>query len=81
MATGGENLKCWCINGFTDPEQEEKIKEFLDNVIYIKNDDKWYDKSTGKEYTQSTIQVHMVISLVAKDQMCLQSLLLVKVHN
>lgn len=45
------------LDGFTDPEQEEKIKEFLDNVIYIKNDDKWYDKSTGKEYTQNAIQV------------------------
>ena len=45
------------LDGFTDPEQEEKIKEFLDDVIYIKNDDKWYDKSTGKEYTQNAIQV------------------------
>jgi len=45
------------LDGFTDPEQEEKIKEFLQNVIYIKNDDLWYDKSTGKEYNQKAIQV------------------------
>ena len=45
------------LDGFTDPEQEEKAKQFLENVIYIKNDDRWYDKSTGKEYTQNAIQV------------------------
>ena len=45
------------LDGYTDPEQEEKIKEFLDNVIYIKNDDRFYDKSTGKEYTHNAIQI------------------------
>ena len=45
------------LDGFTDPEQEEKIKKFLDNIIFIKNDVKWYDKSTGKEYDQKAIQV------------------------
>jgi len=45
------------LDGFTDPEQEEKIKEFLQNVIYIKKDNLWYDKSTGQEYDQKAIQV------------------------
>ena len=45
------------LDGFIDPEQEEKIKEFLKNVIYIKRDNLWYDKSTGQEYDQKAIQV------------------------
>ncbi len=45
------------LDGFVDPEVEKKTKELLKNVIYIKNDDKWYDKSTGKEYTQKALQV------------------------
>ena len=45
------------LDGFVDPEQEEKVKEFLKNIIYIKNDDLWYDKTTGKEYTQKAVQV------------------------
>ena len=39
------------------PEQEEKPKEFLNNIIYIKRDNLWYDKSTGQEYDQKAIQV------------------------
>ena len=45
------------LDGFTDPEQEEKAKQFLKDIIYIKNDDLWYDKTTGKEYNQKAIQV------------------------
>ena len=45
------------LEGFIDPEQEEKVKEFLKNIIYIKNDDLWYDKKTGKEYSQKAVQV------------------------
>jgi len=45
------------LDGFIDPEQEEKTKEFLKNIIYIKNDDLWYDKTTGKEYNQKAVQV------------------------
>tara|TARA_R110000772_G_scaffold213194_1_gene323782 strand:- start:1312 stop:3744 length:2433 start_codon:yes stop_codon:yes gene_type:complete len=45
------------LDGLIDPEQEEKIKEFLKNVIYIKHDDIWYDKTTGQEYNQKAIQV------------------------
>ena len=45
------------LDGFVDPEQEEKVKEFLKNIIYIKNDDLWYDKTTGKEYSQKAVQV------------------------
>ena len=45
------------LDGFTSPEQEEKAKEFIKNVIYIKLDDLWYDKSTGSEYKQKSIQV------------------------
>jgi len=45
------------LDGFTDPEQEEKVEEFLKNIIYIKNDDLWYDKTTGKEYSSKALQV------------------------
>ena len=45
------------LDGFIDPEQEEKVKEFLKNIIYIKRDNLWYDKSTGLEYDQKAIQV------------------------
>ena len=45
------------LDGFTDPEQEKKAKQFLKNIIYIKNDDLWYDKSTGQEYNQKALQV------------------------
>ena len=45
------------LDGFIDPEQEEKTKEFLNNIIYIKRDNLWYDKSTGQEYDQKAIQV------------------------
>ena len=45
------------LDGFTNPEQEEQTKEFLKNVIYIKRDNLWYDKSTGQEYDQKAIQV------------------------
>jgi len=45
------------LDGFIDPEQEKKIEEFLKNIIYIKNDDLWYDKSTGKEYNQKAVQI------------------------
>jgi len=45
------------LDGFVDPEQEEKTKEFLNNIIYIKRDNLWYDKSTGQEYDQKAIQV------------------------
>ena len=45
------------LDGFIDPEEEKKIKQFLARIIYIKNDDLWYDKSTGREYSQKAIQV------------------------
>ena len=45
------------LDGFINPEQEEKAKQFLKNIIYIKNDDLWYDKTTGKEYNQKALQV------------------------
>ena len=45
------------LDGFVDPEEEKKVKQFLARIIYIKNDDLWYDKSTGKEYSQKAIQV------------------------
>jgi len=45
------------LDGIIDPEQEEKVKKFLKNIIYIKNDDLWYDKTTGKEYNQKAVQV------------------------
>ena len=45
------------LDGFINPEQEGKAKQFLKNIIYIKNDDLWYDKSTGQEYNQKALQV------------------------
>jgi hypothetical protein len=45
------------LDGFINPEQEEKAKQFLKDIIYIKNDDLWYDKTTGKEYNQKALQV------------------------
>jgi len=45
------------LDGFIDEEQEEKAKKFLDDVIYIKLDDLWYDKSTGGEYKAKAIQI------------------------
>ena len=45
------------LDGFLDPDQEAKAKEFLENIIYIKLDNRWYDKSTGQEYDQKSIQI------------------------
>ena len=45
------------LDGFIDPEQEEKAKQFLNDVIYIKLDDSWYDKSTGGEYGEKAIKI------------------------
>tara|TARA_R110002110_G_scaffold9580_4_gene47109 strand:- start:1644 stop:4103 length:2460 start_codon:yes stop_codon:yes gene_type:complete len=45
------------LDGFVDPEQEELVKQFLKNVIYIKRDNIWYDKTTGQEYSQKALQV------------------------
>ena len=40
-----------------DPETEAKQIQFYKDVIYIKLDDRWYDKSTGEEYRQTAIKV------------------------
>jgi len=45
------------LDGFLDPEQEEQVKQFLKNVIYIKKDDAWYDKTTGQDYSAKAIQI------------------------
>ena len=45
------------LDGFVDPEQEELVNQFLKNIIYIKLDDIYYDKSTGQEYSLKAIQV------------------------
>ena len=37
-------------------EQKELQKQFYENVIYIKLDDKWYDKKYGSEYKQTAIK-------------------------
>jgi hypothetical protein len=61
------------LDGFIDPEQEEKIKDFVKNIIYIKNDEIFYDKSTGKEYGQKAIQVtygHIFSGKLAKVISC-----------
>ena len=38
-------------------KQQGLQKEFYKNVIYIKLDDKWYDKKYGSEYKQTAIRV------------------------
>tara|TARA_R110000824_G_scaffold11303_3_gene49396 strand:- start:2095 stop:4527 length:2433 start_codon:yes stop_codon:yes gene_type:complete len=45
------------LDGFLNEEQEEETTQFLKDVMYIKLDDLWYDKSTGQEYKQKAIQV------------------------
>ena len=49
-------------NGKKEPvelteEQVENQKVFFQDVIYIKLDDRWYDKKYGAEYKQKAIQV------------------------
>ena len=45
------------LDGFVDEAQEEKAKKFLQDTIYIKLDDLWYDKSTGGEYKEKALKV------------------------
>ena len=45
------------LAGFLNEDQEKETQTFLQNVIYQKEDDKWYDKSTGCEYKQKSIQI------------------------
>jgi len=45
------------LDGFIDKELEEKQNEFFEDTIYIKLDDRWYSKKTGKEYKEKTIKV------------------------
>ena len=44
------------LDDWWDEETEEQI-QFYKDVIYIKKDDRWYDKSTGEEYKQTAIKV------------------------
>jgi len=45
------------LDGLIDPETEAQQTQFYQDVIYIKKDDRWYDKSTGEEYKQTAIKV------------------------
>jgi len=45
------------LEGFYDEEDEAKQKQFYKDIIYIKLDDRWYDKSTGAEYKEKAIKV------------------------
>ena len=45
------------LDGFMDEELERKQNEFFEDTIYIKLDDRWYSKKTGKEYKEKTIKV------------------------
>jgi hypothetical protein len=57
-----------------DEELERKQNEFFEDTIYIKLDDRWYSKKTGKEYKEKTIKVvngHLfpdVVKAFAKDE-------------
>jgi len=45
------------LDDLIDEELEKKKAEFFDDTIYIKLDDRWYSKKTGKEYKEKTIKV------------------------
>ena len=62
------------LEGFMDEELERKQNEFFEDTIFIKLDDRWYSKKTGKEYKEKTIKVtngHLfpdVIKAFSKDE-------------
>ena len=62
------------LDGFIDEELERKQNEFFEDTIYVKLDDRWYSKKTGKEYKEKTIKVvngHLfpdVVKAFAKDE-------------
>ena len=62
------------LEDFIDEDLEKKQEEFFKDTIYIKLDDRWYSKKTGKEYKEKTIKVvngHLfpdVVKAFAKDE-------------
>ena len=45
------------LDGFGDKEQTEDQKQFLDDVIYMKLDDYFYDKSTEQQYPRKNMNI------------------------
>ena len=45
------------LDHFIDEELEKKQEAFFKDTIYIKFEDRWYSKKTGKEYKEKTIKV------------------------
>ena len=45
------------LDGLVSEEDEEKQTQFYKDVIFIKLDERWYDKATGGEYKQTAIKV------------------------
>ena len=45
------------LENFIDEEKEMKVEEFFIDTIYIKFEDRWYSKKSGKEYKATTIKV------------------------
>ena len=45
------------LDGFGDKEQTEDQKQFLDDVIYMKLDDFFYDKSTEQQYPRKNMNI------------------------
>ena len=45
------------LEAFIDEDLEKKREKFFEDTIYIKLDDRWYSKKTGKEYKEKTIKV------------------------
>jgi len=45
------------LESWHDEEKEREREAFFNDTIYIKFDDRWYSKNTGKEYKEKTIKV------------------------
>jgi hypothetical protein len=45
------------LDNWVDEEKDREREFFFNDTIYIKFDDRWYSKSTGKEYKEKTIKV------------------------
>tara|TARA_R110000751_G_scaffold301890_1_gene415603 strand:+ start:41 stop:2458 length:2418 start_codon:yes stop_codon:yes gene_type:complete len=51
------SVKSDLLKGFGETERSEEQKAFLDNVIYMKLDDFFYDKSTEQQYPRKNMNI------------------------
>ena len=54
---GGGGKTAGVLDAFVDEETEALQTKFFNDVIYIKKDDRWYDKNTGTDYKEKTIKI------------------------